>query len=183
MFAGKSSTLIHRVERAVIAKQNVLVFKPSIDTRYGIDNIKSHSQMDLEIRTGVKPKSIENSFDILKTDEYQLASLIVFDEIQFFEKFSTLSVIHELLNNNKKIICAGLDLDSFGNPFGVMPDLLALADEVIKLKSVCIICQKDATRTFRKSLTNEQVMVGNDSLYEPRCYECWKSGNNSLLSK
>jgi thymidine kinase len=176
MFAGKTEELIRRVKRAVIAKQHVLVFKPIIDDRYGTDSIVSHASIDLEKATGIKPEVIDDPKKTLSHLGYRSVQLIVFDEAQFFDKTIMIPMIGDMIGDKKRVVCAGLDLDAFGVPFGGMPEFLSMADEVVKLKSICVLCQDEANRTYRKVKTTEQIVVGGAESYESRCYKCWRAG-------
>lgn len=172
MFAGKTEELIRRIKRCVLARQKVQVFKPAMDHRYGVDRITSHSKTDLEVATGVKPQAISESGRLSIQDETQV---VAFDEVQFFEPKWIVEVVEGLTSNGIRVICAGLDLNTYGEPFGAMPTLLAMATDVTKLKAICSSCQEDASRTFR-SLPYSQgvaVEVGGTSLYEPSCLSCW----------
>lgn len=176
MFAGKTSRLISICTSNIIAGNNVVVFKPSNDNRYDAGNfIVSHNldkfnAVPLDINLPGKAHSIIYSM-------IPLPALVAFDECQFFDKFRFEQLITQLLYIEKipHIVCAGLSQDSDGKPFGAMPYLMSIADEVISLKAVCSVCKKidGATRTFRKSTNDEQVLIGGSEIYEPRCYTCW----------
>jgi thymidine kinase len=103
--------------------------------------------------------------------------VVVIDEAQFFNSDNLISVVGDLLyHNGKTIILSGLSQDSSGKPFGAMPHLLAIADDIIHLKAVCAKSKKigAATRTFRKDVSNtNQVAVGGSELYEPRSFDEW----------
>lgn len=176
MFSGKSESLIQRAKRAIIARKKVIVFKPVIDTRYGNENITSHSSIDLESATGIRPVPVRNSSEIreiliTKNGEYDM---VCFDEVQFFDK-KLIPLVVEEVSLGKRVVCTGLDLTSSGEPFGIVPSLLALADEVIKLTAVCMCCGEPATRTFRKQTVSEKkVLIGGAESYEARCFSCWK---------
>lgn len=172
MFAGKTEELIRRVKRCVLAHQRVQVFKPSMDFRFGVDRITSHGKTDLEIATGIKPVAVSDSERLIIHDE---TMLVGFDEAQFFDKSWLLSIIDGLLKADIKVVCACLDLNSYGEPFGATPDLLAMADEITKLKAICVVCKKDANRTYREQpyVENKPVEIGGIGIYEPRCLKCW----------
>lgn len=169
MFSGKTEELIRRVRRAVIARQKVQVFKPQIDNRYGIENVTSHSGQNTEAIP------VEHSRQILE----QLApdtTVVAIDEVQFFDA-EVLSIVNHLAGAGLRVICAGLDMDFRGEPFGQMPQLLAIAEEVDKLHAICVICGDLATRTQR--LVNGRpahyddpiILVGAQESYEARCRE------------
>ncbi len=165
MFCGKTEELIRRLKRAQIAKQNVLVFKPIIDDRYSREHIVSHSQLQFPSRL------VASTRDIL--DQVADAQVIGIDEGQFFDD-NLVAVCQELATIGKRIIVAGLDQDYTGAPFGPMPKLLAIAEEVTKLTAVCVQCGAPATRTQRLSHDDQLVIVGASEIYEARCRHCHK---------
>lgn len=173
MFAGKTEEMIRRIKRCVLALQHVQVFKPSMDFRYGVDRITSHGKTDLEVATGIKPVAIVEGE---RLSIHNNTKVVAFDEAQFFDKKWLLSVIEGLLKDDIRVICACLDQNTYGEPFGVTPDLLALADKVTKLKAICVVCQGDANKTYRERPYNDSkaVEIGGMGLYEPRCLKCWK---------
>ena len=161
MFSGKTEELIRLVRRAEIARVPVQIFKPAIDTRYDETDVVSHNSRS------VKSIPVKKSEDIFKKldDETRLVAI---DEVQFFDD-SIVEVAIRLAKRGLRFICAGLDLDYRGAPFGPMPELLAIADHVTKLKAVCTVCGEDASRTFRVVNSSEQVLLGDASVYEARC--------------
>jgi thymidine kinase len=171
MFCGKTEELIRRVRRAEYAKKKVLVFKHCFDTRKMVDHVVSHNG------TNVKALPIENHEDMLKfvTDDIDVIGI---DEIQFFPK-SVISTIVAMLDQNKRIIAAGLDLDFRRIPFGPMPTLMAIADTVTKLKAICICCGKDAQFTQRlvngkpANFDDPIILIGAEECYQARCRECY----------
>lgn len=173
MFAGKTEELIRRVKRCVLANQKVQVFKPLMDHRFGVDRITSHGKTDLEIATGVKPVAISEDDRLLIQDD---TDVVAFDEAQFFDEDWLVPVIDGLVEDGIRVICAGLDNNTYGEPFGSMPTLLAIADDFVKLKAICSVCKKDANRTFRDKPYGDgkAVEIGGMGLYEPRCRKCWK---------
>ena len=163
MFSGKSEELLRRLKRARIAKKEYQLFKPSIDDRYSETEVVSHSGERLECQV------LQNLFHI--SDQIYVGDdeIVAFDEAQFL-----LSAAIKLANLGKRVIIAGLDMDSQGQPFGPMPNLMAIAEEVLKLTAVCEVCGEPATHTFRS--TNEekgQVLVGAGEHYQARCREHW----------
>lgn len=173
MFSGKTEELIRRIKRAVIAGQGVQVFKPMIDTRYGQTRIVSHAKTDLETHTGIVPEAIEEHSRVIIKDN---TVLVAIDECQFFSEAWIREFVLGLISDNIRVICAGLDMDAMGNPFGGTPTLLAMADSVTKLKAICSICKADAGMTYRQSSFNSDstIEIGGFGLYEPRCRICWK---------
>lgn len=185
MFAGKTEELIRRVKRVVLSDHDVSVYKPAMDTRYGASKIVSHAKTSLEKATGIKPIPLEDAglIDLtpIKLGLSANTRLVAFDEAQFFEFQRLDAIINQLLDQGIRVLCAGLDLDSFGKPFGSMPLLLAKADEILKLKAVCVICGDDANRTYRKATDNTAVnFIGGSESYEPRCLECWLQGPDAM---
>ena len=167
MFAGKSEELIRRIRTLKYAKKNIVCFKPSIDDRYSETSIASHAGGRYK---AYPVKSIQAIKDNLTDD----VDVIAIDEIQFFGE-EILPLLDELANSGKRVMCAGLDLDFRGEPFGIMPKLLAKAEFVTKLTAACKICGEAATRTQRiidgKPAYYEEpvVVVGASECYEARC--------------
>jgi thymidine kinase len=167
MFSGKSEELIRRIKRADIARLNVQVFKPKLDIRYGQDRVSSHSGIHTEAI------AVEQATDILSQVDSQ-TDVIAIDEVQFFDQ-AICRVCEKLAENDKRVIVAGLDMDFRGEPFGPMPELMALAEEVEKLHAICMVCGAPATRTQR--LINGQpanyedpiILVGASESYQARC--------------
>lgn len=167
MFCGKTEELIRRLRRAEIARQSVQVFKPIIDNRYQVAKVASHSGSAFEALP------IEKSSEILEKLQPE-TTVVGIDEVQFFDN-EILEVIHSLVHDGKRVICAGLDTDFRGEPFGVMPTLMALAEHVDKLQAICMVCGETASRTQR--LVNGEpayyddpiIIVGASEMYEARC--------------
>jgi len=176
MFSGKSSALISKGIAHVIAGNGVIAFKPANDDRYDLDNITTHHG-DKFLAYAVP---VDNLWDDANEvfSKYPLGDLeinvILIDEAQFFKKSEILMSINEW-NEWAHVIIAGLSQDSFGKPFGAMPELLSIADNIVCLRAVCSKCKRvnAATKTYRKINNNEQVAVGGIDMYEPRCFGCW----------
>ncbi len=163
MFSGKTEELIRRLRRAKIAKQNVKIFKPKIDTRYSNSDIVSHSEQSL-------PSILIE--DINEVLEYSKdAEVIGIDEAQFFSP-DIVSVCNRLANEGKRVIVAGLDQDYRGVPFEPMPQLLAIAEYITKTLAICVECGNPADKTQRKTASSERVIVGASDIYEARCRKC-----------
>lgn len=172
MFSGKSEELMRRLRRAEIAKQRVITFKPAADNRYSIEYVVSHD--------GTKYKAHPlNSVEIIESIvQSQDAQVIGFDEAQFFSP-DIVPVICRLIDFNKRIIVAGLDLDFRGIPFGVIPLLMAIADDVLKLRAICTQCGNDAH--FTQRLVNGEpakfddpiIYIGAHESYQARCRGCY----------
>ena len=170
MFAGKTEELIRRVTRMEYAHKSFLVFKPLIDNRYSQDEVVSHSKYKK------KAINIKEAKEILPyvTDDIQA---VVVDEVQFFDE-SMIDVLSYLAGKGLRVICAGLDLDFKAKPFGIIPSLLAIAEDGTKLTAICMCCGEEATRTQRIIDGHEAydddpvVLVGAKESYEARCRRC-----------
>ena len=170
MYCGKTEELIRRIKRAEIARQQVQVFKPIIDIRYSPEDVSSHS--------GTRYRAIRaNGSDEIWRLADESTEVVAIDEVQFFDE-GVVEIIQALANAGKRVICSGLDMDFRGEPFGIMPRLLALAEHVEKLTAICVQCNAPATRSQR--LINGQpaewddpvILVGAHDAYEPRCRRC-----------
>lgn len=161
MFSGKTEELIRRVKRAQIAKQRVQIFKPAIDVRYDETKVVSHSSQSVD------STPVEKATDILNRLK-DSTRIIAIDEVQFFDQ-AIVKVVEKLANRGYRVICAGLDLDYRGVPFGPMPMLLAMADDVQKIQAICTICGNPATRSQRLSDCSDTVLLGEQESYDARC--------------
>jgi thymidine kinase len=183
MFSGKTEELLRALNRAKIAELGVQVFVPQRDDRYGVGNVVSHSAISLEHYVGAAATPIETAFD-LHTRIRANTSVVGIDEAQFFSDLSASEKdlyeitdrIIALLHHGIHVYVSGLDMDYRGMPFGPMPQLLAIADNVVKCKAVCMVCKKTATHTYRKVAGTDQVLIGADDAYEARCKRCHKLG-------
>lgn len=170
MFAGKTEEIIRRLVRYEIAKKQVQVFKPELDNRYEALMINSHSGRSK--KAFVLPRA-EQILPLVAI----YTEVIVIDEVQFFDS-AIVKVCRNLANRGMRVIAAGLDLDFRGEPFGPMPFLLAEAENVVKLSAVCMSCGGEAHFTQRLfdgkpvPYKSEQILVGGQDFYEPRCREC-----------
>lgn len=170
MFAGKSEEIIRRIRRIEYAKKKVLCFKPKIDNRYSIDEIVSHNQNKKKSFVINKAREI---YDYLDEETYA----VVIDEVQFLDD-EIINVCTTLADKGIRVIVGGLDLDFRGEPFSIMPDLLARAESVTKLTAICVCCGENATRTQRivngkpAFFDDPIVIVGANETYEPRCRRC-----------
>lgn len=167
MFSGKTEELLRRLRRSQYAHQKVLVIKPARDTRYDEVNIVSH---DSNFMPSI---NVERAADIIVLSEGY--SVIGIDEVQFFDH-TLLQIVQNLAFEGKRIIVAGLDMDYLGNPFGVMPGLLAVAEYITKVHAICVHCGNLATHSYRLSDNDELIMLGAKDLYEPRCRVCYQEG-------
>lgn len=170
MYSGKSEELIRRVRRAKIARQKVQVFKPEIDDRYSKEDVVSHCGEK------VNAVPVKDSLEILKLlcDD---TDVVAIDEVQFFDE-NIVKVVNSIAERNKRVICAGLDMDFRGEPFGYMPQLMAIAEFVDKIQAICMVCGNPATRTQRlingkpAKYSDPIVLVGAKESYEARCRKC-----------
>lgn len=168
MFSGKTAELQRRLRRAKIAKLHVLVYKPSVDTRYGQNQVTSHDNLSIDA------KAIQSASEILR--HAIDADVIGIDEAQFFDD-SLPAICEELANNGKRVIISGLDIDSFGQAFGPMPELMAKAEYVTKLHAICTRCGELAHYSYRKSPSKDTVMLGAEDKYEALCRNCYNQAN------
>jgi len=163
MFSGKTEELIRRLRRAQIAKQQVKIFKPKIDTRFADDSIVSHSEQSLP---SIQIKDINEAMELSHD-----AQVIGIDEAQFFSE-DIIKVCTELADKGKRVIVAGLDQDYRGIPFEPIPYLLAIAEYITKSHAICVECGNPADKTQRKTTSSERVIVGASDIYEARCRKC-----------
>jgi thymidine kinase len=167
MFCGKTEELIRRSRRAIIAKQQLQVFKPNIDDRYSIQHVTSHNGQNIDAQP------IQNAREILNL-LLPSTTVIAIDEVQFFDS-AVVSVVEQLASRGIRVILAGLDTDFRAEPFGPMPQLMSIAEDVTKLHAICVICGEEACRTQR--LVNGKpahyndpiILVGAQEAYEARC--------------
>jgi thymidine kinase len=168
MFSGKTEELIRRLTRARIAKLNVRIFKPALDTRYHEQNIVSHSALTIQstpVQTAGQILHLAGSCDV-----------VGIDEAQFFDK-EVVDVCNTLANQGKRVIVAGLDMDFAGQPFGCMPQLLAVGEYVTKVHAICVVCGDIAQYSYRLVPSQERVLLGETDSYEARCRRCFNLGD------
>ena len=165
MFSGKTEELIRRLRRAQFAKQKVEIFKPAIDVRYSEEDVVSHDQSHIQST----PIDSSASILLLSSD----CDVVGIDEAQFFDK-GLPDVCNELANNGVRVIIAGLDMDYKGVPFGPMPALCAIADDVTKVHAICVRCGNLAYVSHRTVESSQRVLLGETQEYEPLCRECYK---------
>ena len=173
MSCGKTEELLRRIRRCIIAKKRVKVISPDVDTRTKGDYIESRNGLFLE---AVKVKHAINILSVVKPED----EIVAIDELQFFDE-NIVRVITQLMNEGKKVIGTGLDLDFKGDTFGSMPQLMCIATQVDKLHAVCMKCGSDhATRTQRlingkpADKNSPLIMIGGDETYEARCIKCYE---------
>lgn len=167
MFSGKTEELIRRTNRAKIANQKVVIFKPEIDVRYDEKLVVSHNS------NSTRSVPVKHSSQIL--EYYQNEEVVGIDEAQFFD-LDLHKACDELARKGVRVIIAGLDMDSNAIPFGPMPRLLATAEFVTKLHAICMNCGDIASHTFKKVMNEQLVELGEKELYEARCRRCFNEG-------
>jgi thymidine kinase len=167
MFSGKTEELIRRLNRAIIARQKVEIFKPVVDKRYHPENIVSHNE------TSIRSTAVNFPSDILLLSGE--CDVVGIDEAQFFDD-SIVEVTNTLANSGKRVIIAGLDMDFEGRPFGPMPQLLAIAEFVTKVHAICAQTGELASFSFRLSKDEKQVMLGEQGKYEARSRRAFLDG-------
>jgi len=164
MFSGKTEELLRRLKRAEFAKLTIAVFKPKVDKRYDKQKVVSHDDNNIEA------VSIGSAKDILKlTNQIQVVAI---DEAQFFDS-ELIAVSTKLANSGVRVIIAGLDMDFLGKPFGIMPDLLAIAEHITKVHAICIDCGAIANHSFRKTNDKDLIQIGEKEEYKPLCRDCF----------
>ena len=164
MFSGKTEELIRRLKRANFAKQKVEIFKPALDTRYSDVEVVSHDSNHISST----PIESSTSILLLATD----VDVVGIDEAQFFDA-DLVDVCNELARRGTRVIIAGLDMDFKCQPFGPMPALMSIADEVTKVHAICVKCGNLAYVSHRLVSNDKQVLLGEKAEYEPLCRECY----------
>ena len=165
MFSGKTEELIRRLVRGQIAKKNVSIFKNAVDNRYSDEYVVSHNQNKIKCQPIKEAKEIFNF-----SKEIDIVGI---DETQFFD-LSIIDVCNKLANDRKRVIVAGLDRDYKSIPFKPMANLLAHAEKITKLSSICIVCGDYAYFSQRLTDDKTQILVGETNEYEARCRKCFK---------
>ena len=174
MFSGKTEELIRRMRRAEFAKQKVEIFKPAIDTRYSEEDVVSHD------RHAIPSTPIDSSASILLLSSD--IDVVGIDEAQFFD-MGLVDVCNELANRGVRVIVAGLDMDFRGVPFGPMPALCAIADDVTKVHAICVKCGNLAYVSHRMVDDERRVLLGETQEYEPLCRECYRQAIEAEKTK
>lgn len=164
MFSGKTEELIRRVRRAQFANQKIAIFKPAVDNRYSDVEVVSHDSHSIISRPIDDPRRmLEIGPDI---------QVVGVDEAQFFDE-ALVDVCQALANRGVRVIIAGLDTDYLGKPFGPMPALMAVAEDVQKVHAICVKCGSLANHSHRLSKSKDLVVLGEKDIYEPLCRECY----------
>lgn len=176
MFSGKTEELLRLLKRLKYANQTFILFKPEIDTRYSENEVLTHEQV------GMTCVPVKTAFDILSflanCEEHY--DVIAIDEGQFFsendEPYNLYKVARILKSKGYRVIINGLDMDFMGDPFPIMPQLMSIADKITKLTSICCICHKEGTMTYRiaqAEKTSAIVELGSNDKYQAMCYKHW----------
>ena len=173
MFSGKTEELIRRLKRAKIANQKIQIFKPSLDSRNN-EYIESHD------KNRIKSLTVKTSYDVY--DIGKDFDVIGIDEVQFFDD-EIVSVCNSLANNGVRVIAAGLDMDYLGNPFGPMPNLMAIAEYVTKVHAVCSKTGNIANYSYRKNKEDSIILIGEKDEYEDLSREIFYEKMNSKKKK
>ena len=166
MFSGKTEELIRRLKRAQFANQTIAIFKPTVDNRYSDVEVVSHDLHSLVSTPISDPaRMLEISDDV---------KVVGVDEAQFFDD-SIVPVVQTLANKGVRVIIAGLDTDFMGKPFGPMPALMAIAEDVQKVHAICVKCGNLANHSHRLSASTKLVELGEKDIYEPLCRQCYNA--------
>lgn len=171
MFSGKTEELLRRLRRANFAKQKVEIFKPSIDVRYSQEEVVSHD------KNSILSTPVEHSSNILLLSSD--VDVVGIDEAQFFDD-GLADVCQSLADQGIRVIVAGLDMDFKRNPFGPMPNLCAVADDVTKVHAICVECGSLANQTHRMTNDDKLVVLGESESYQPLCRKCYLRNTNKV---
>ena len=166
MFSGKTEELIRRMKRAQFAKQKVEIYKPCIDVRYSEDEVVSHDSHSIPSTPIDSPASM-----LLLSSDVEVVGI---DEAQFFDD-TLVEVVQTLANRGVRVIIAGLDTDYMGKPFGPMPALMAVAEDIQKVHAICVKCGSPAQHSHRLSKSDQLVVLGETDIYEPLCRHCYNA--------
>ena len=174
MFSGKTEELIRRMKRAQFAKQKVAIYKPCIDVRYSEDEVVSHDAHSIPSTPINSPaRMLEIASDV---------EVVGIDEAQFFDE-SIVEVVQTLANRGVRVIIAGLDTDFLGKPFGPMPALMAVAEDIQKVHAICVKCGSPANHSHRLSANDQLVVLGEKDVYEPLCRHCYNAAIQAEKNK
>ncbi len=166
MFSGKTEELLRRVKRARLARQGVMLFKPRVDNRYDDQKVVSHEGLNADAIPVSTAAELEALVDVVHT------TVVGIDEVQFFDG-AVVDTVTRLADAGVRVICAGLDQDYLGKPFGPMPALMSIAEFVTKLHAVCARCGAPASKSQRLVGSEGQLFVGGAAAYEARCRRCF----------
>ena len=166
MFSGKTEELLRRLKRAQFAKLEIAVFKPKIDKRYDTQKVVSHDE------NTIKAIPVDCAKNILQL--VNQAQVVAIDEAQFFDS-DLVAVCNELANAGVRVIIAGLDMDFLGKPFGVIPQILAIAEHITKVHAICVDCSAIANHSYRKTTDTTLVKLGEKEEYKALCRNCFSN--------
>ena len=166
MFSGKTEELIRRMKRAQFARQKVEIYKPCIDVRYSEDQVVSHDSHSIPSTPLDSPASM-----LLLSSDVEVVGI---DEAQFFDE-TLVDVVQTLANRGIRVIIAGLDTDFMGKPFGPMPALMAVAEDIQKVHAICVRCGSPANHSHRLVASDALVVLGEKDEYEPLCRHCYNA--------
>ena len=166
MFSGKTEELIRRLKRARFANQKVEIYKPAIDVRYSDDQVVSHDSHSIPSTPIDSPASM-----LLLSSDVEVVGI---DEAQFFDE-TIVEVVQKLADRGIRVIIAGLDMDFTGKPFGPMPALMAVAEDVQKVHAICVQCGSPANHSHRLAKSDKLVLLGEKDTYEPLCRHCFNA--------
>ena len=166
MFSGKTEELLRRLKRAQFAKLDIAVFKPKIDNRYDTQKIVSHDENTIN---AIPVDCAKNILQLVNQ-----AQVVAIDEAQFFDA-DLVAVCNELANDGVRVIIAGLDMDFLGEPFGVIPQILAIAEHITKVHAICVDCSAIANHSYRKTTDITLVKLGEKEEYKALCRNCFSS--------
>ena len=164
MFSGKTEELLRRLKRAQFAKLDIAVFKPKIDKRYDTQKVVSHDE------NTINAIPVDCAKNILQLANQ--AQVVAIDEAQFFDA-DLVTVCNELANAGARVIIAGLDMDFLGKPFGVIPQILAIAEHITKVHAICVDCSAIANHSYRKTTDTTLVKLGEKEEYKALCRNCF----------
>ena len=173
MFSGKTEELIRRMKRAQFARQKVEIYKPCIDVRYSEDQVVSHDSHSIPSTPIDSPASM-----LLLSSDVEVVGI---DEAQFFDE-TLVDVVQTLANRGIRVIIAGLDTDFMGKPFGPMPALMAVAEDIQKVHAICVRCGSLANHSHRLVASDALVVLGEKDEYEPLCRHCYNAAMASEQS-
>lgn len=171
MFSGKTTALIKKHDELIQQNKTVLVLKPAIDDRYSQNAIVSH---DKNTVTAVNINNLEDARELIHKSEY-----IFLDEAQFLPR-DTVNNVLSWKAKGKSFVIAGLDMDYLSNPFGIIPDIINIADEVVFLNGVCDICNNPSTNTFRKNTNKKLILIGEKTEYAGLCKTCFLQNTKQI---
>lgn len=170
MFSGKTEELIRRMKRAKFANQRVEIFKPRIDVRYSEEEVVSHDS------NAIRSTPVDSAQTILLMAAD--VDVVGIDEAQFFDD-TLVDVVQTLANRGIRVIIAGLDTDFLGKPFGPMPALMAVAEDIQKVHAICVRCGSPANHSHRLSSSDQLVVLGEKDIYEPLCRHCYNAARET----